>query len=307
MSNLQVLLVAGTHGNEINAPWVFDQWKQNQDLIDRFGLKVISVIGNPLAFEKGKRYLHRDLNRSFSKDLLNSENHNDLEISRAKELLGLYGPNGKNASQIAIDFHSTTACMGSSLVIYGRRPADLAIVSLIQHRIGLPVYLHEGNPSQKGFLVEAWPCGFVVEIGPVPQGSLNSRIIQQTFQALKICLEEISKSINSKSCFPDKLIVHRHLKSIDFPRDSSGEPIAYIHGDLDGRDWQPIKNGYPLFEYINGDKVRLSDNSFSDEVFPVFINEAAYAEKNIAMSFTKKEVWRFDDCWKDAFYALINS
>ena len=52
MSNLQVLLVAGTHGNEINAPWVFDQWKQNQDLIDSCGLKVVSVIGNPLAFEK---------------------------------------------------------------------------------------------------------------------------------------------------------------------------------------------------------------------------------------------------------------
>ncbi len=300
-------MVAGTHGNEINAPWVFDQWAQNQDLIDRYGLKVIPVIGNPLALQKGQRYVDRDLNRSFYPDLLNSLNSSDLEIARAKNLVDLYGPNSNNASQIAIDFHSTTACMGSSLVIYGRRPADLAIVSLIQNRIGLPVYLHEGDPLQKGFLVEAWPCGFVVEIGPVPQMSLNSRIVRQTLLTLKICLEEISKSIDLRSSFPQKLIVHRHLKSIDFPRDSSGKPIAYIHRDLEARDWHPIENGSPIFEDLKGDVIRLSDNSFKDKVFPVFINEAAYAEKNIAMCFTQREVWNFDNSWKDAFYELINS
>ena len=306
MSNIQVLLVAGTHGNEINAPWIFDQWEQNPHLLDRHGLQVIPVIGNPIALEKCQRYLQRDLNRSFTPEFLNSSKFTDLEISRAKYLFELYGPKGKSSSQIVIDFHSTTSCMGTCLVIYGRRPVDLAVASLIQNRIGLPVYLYEGDSSQKGFLVEAWPCGFVVEIGPVPQGSLNSRIIKQTFLTLKICLEEISKSITGKSCFPENLIVHRHLKSIDFPRDSSGKPIAFIHGDLEGRDWQTITQEYPLFEDLKGEIVRLSDYSCQDEVVPVFVNEAAYTEKNIAMSLTKREVWTFDENWKDAFYELIS-
>ena len=29
MSNSQILLVAGTHGNEINATWLFDQWSKD--------------------------------------------------------------------------------------------------------------------------------------------------------------------------------------------------------------------------------------------------------------------------------------
>ena len=65
MSDLQVLVVAGTHGNEINAPWLLDHWQKNQDLIKTKGFHFSTAIGNPRALEQGKRYLDRDLNRSF--------------------------------------------------------------------------------------------------------------------------------------------------------------------------------------------------------------------------------------------------
>ena len=38
---------------------------------------------------------------------------------------------------------------------------------------------------------------------------------------------------------------------------------------------------------------------------PVFINEAAYMEKNIAMSFTKRELWDFKKEWKQSLIDLI--
>ena len=38
---------------------------------------------------------------------------------------------------------------------------------------------------------------------------------------------------------------------------------------------------------------------------PVFINEAAYMEKNIAMSLTKREVWEFNSEWKQALFNLV--
>ena len=39
MKQLQVLLVAGTHGNEINGIWLFDEWKKSSFLINTHGIK----------------------------------------------------------------------------------------------------------------------------------------------------------------------------------------------------------------------------------------------------------------------------
>ena len=306
MSSFQLLLVAGTHGNEINAPWIFDQWDRQPSLIDGNGLNINKVIGNPFAREKCQRYLDIDLNRSFSKELLSNFANEDLEICRARELISQYGSAGKNPSQIVIDFHSTTASMGSSIVIYGRRPLDLAIVSLIQKRLQIPIYLHECDDSQTGFLVESWPCGFVVEIGPVPQGLIHSQIINQTLLILKTCISEICNVINKNAIFPEELIIHRHFKNIDFPRDASGMPNAFIHSAIQDKDWTPISSDTPLFINLAGDLFKLNKYSQENEVIPIFINEAAYAEKNIAMILTKKEVLKFEPSWGEELNELVD-
>ena len=169
MMQLQVLLVAGTHGNEINGIWLFDEWERSSFLINTYGIKTFKVIGNPEAKKAGKRYIHNDLNRSFQEESLLSNNFLNFEGGRANELVNLFGETGQNPCQIALDFHTTTASMGSCLVVYGRRDADLALASLIQNQLGLPIYLHESDKKQTGFLVESWPCGLVVEIGPIAQ------------------------------------------------------------------------------------------------------------------------------------------
>ena len=58
-----MLLVAGTHGNEINGIFLFDQWEKLPLLINTHGIKTCKVIGNPVAKKAGKRYIHQDLNR----------------------------------------------------------------------------------------------------------------------------------------------------------------------------------------------------------------------------------------------------
>ena len=42
---------------------------------------------------------------------------------------------------------------------------------------------------------------------------------------------------------------------------------------------------------LDGKSITFSEANY---IVPVFINEAAYLEKNIAMAYTKKEVWPFD-------------
>ncbi len=306
MAGLNVLLIAGTHGNEVNAPWLLDQWKGQPSLINTHALNVFSIIGNPLARTKSKRYIDYDLNRSFTKDILYNSTIDKYEFNRARNLINEYGSRGKYQSQIVIDCHSTTASMGSSLVIYGRRTVDLAIASLIQSRIGLPVYLYEGDDSQSGFLVQSWPCGLVLEIGPVAQSLLDSRIVNQTLICLNVIFEELSKVKLGVANFPEKLIVHRHLKSIDYPRDFHGKQSAVVHPRVQGNDWLTLYKGSPLFQYADGKCLHLDDNEIPEKVTPIFINEAAYKEKGIAMILTSREDILVQDSWNMDLNNLLN-
>ena len=299
---LQVLLVAGTHGNEINGIWLFEQWEKSPFLINTHGIKTYRVIGNPEAKKAGKRYINNDLNRSFLEESFSSINSSNLEGRRANQLVQLYGNKGEKPCQIALDFHTTTASMGSCLVVYGRRNTDLALAGLIQNKLGLPIYLHESDKKQTGFLVEAWPCGLVIEIGPIGQGLLNSRIISQTKLILENLLEQIKDVNDLNLFFPDQLIIHRHIKSIDFPRDEEGNINGFVHPLRQSKDWYPLKKNDDLFCKLNGENIKFKEN---ESYVPVFINEAAYMEKNIAMSFTKRELWEFEDNWKISLIELV--
>ena len=126
----------------------------------------------------------------------------DRKWLSALELLSAYGPKAPKPCSLALDLHSTTAAMGSSLVVYGRRPADLALAAGVQQRLGLPVYLHEADQAQQGFLVERWPCGVVIEIGPVPQMVLTSRIVEATRLSLQACLEVVAEGLAGPVVYP---------------------------------------------------------------------------------------------------------
>ena len=297
-----VLVVAGTHGNEVNAPWLVEQWKQQPDLILQHGLGVQTAIGNPRAFAQNRRYLDRDLNRSFQVSFLESDHRTEWEITRARELLHQFGPEGVQPCQVAIDLHSTTAAMGNCLVVYGRRPADLALAALIQAELGLPIYLHELDSAQTGFLVERWPCGLVIEVGPVPQSVLDSRIVRQTRLALETCFRALAAAMHCRGRYPRTLVVHRHLGSVDLPRDDADRQTGLLHPEIQGRDWQCVQADQPLFQRASGDDCL---EGLHEDAVPVFVNEAAYAEKRIAFSLTHREVVPVEDAWRDALERLI--
>ncbi len=302
----RVLVVAGTHGNEINGPWLLDQWRQHPALIDSEGLDVQLAIGNPGACAQGRRYLDRDLNRSFRPDLLKkasvSAAESDREMMQALALQKQFGPEGQSPCDLVVDLHSTTSAMGNCLVVYGRRPVDLALAALVQHRLGLPIYLHEADSAQQGFLAERWPCGVVIEVGPVPQNVRRSDIVLQTRLALEAVLAAIRSVRLGTARYPGQVVIHRHLGSLDLPRRSSGEADSLVHPNLQDRDWHPLKSGDPLF--IDAES-RTSVFEGEDGIVPLFINEAAYAEKAIALSLTKRERWPLPKDWKEALDELL--
>jgi aspartoacylase len=274
-------------------------WRRQPDLLRTSTLEVDLVIGNPSAHRGCRRYLDRDLNRSFDPALLGDPRREEREVLRARELLRHHGPDGERACLVAIDLHSTTAAMGNCLVVYGRRPADLALAAGLQLALGLPIYLHEEDPSQTGYLVERWPCGLVLEVGPVPQGVLSAPIGRQSQLALESALAVLASARAGELRLPAELVVHRHLGSIDLPRLADGTPAALVHPLRQHRDWQPIRPGDPLFQAADGRTIGYEppEQVGEEPVWAVFINEAAYGEKGIALSLTRRERWAVPPEW----------
>ncbi|MCX5955206.1 MAG: aspartoacylase, partial [Cyanobacteria bacterium] len=202
----KVLVVAGTHGNECNAPWLLDAWARLPGRLDSYGLALCPLIGNPDALGQSRRYLDRDLNRSFQQALLADPARQEREVVRARRLLADHGPEAADPCLVVIDLHSTTAAMGNCLVVYGRRPADLALAAAVQQKLGLPIYLHEGDPHQSGYLAEAWPCGLVIEVGPVPQGVLTAAVVLQTAIALEATLALLAGARQGRLPQPSHLV-----------------------------------------------------------------------------------------------------
>lgn len=306
MAKPRVLVVAGTHGNEINGPWLLEQWASHPALIDSCGCEVETITGNPGAQADGRRYRDRDLNRSFRPDLLECAKDNpeqaDQEMRRALALLEAFGPHGQTPCDCVLDLHSTTAAMGNCMVVYGRRPADLALAALVQARLGLPVYLHEADAAQQGFLVERWPLGLVLEVGPVPQNVRRHDIVEQTRLGLQACLAALAAVIDGSARYPGQLVVHRHLGSMDLPREHDGGASALIHPQFQNSDWAPLRKGDPMFITADGTTINFEG---PDGAVPVFINEAAYAEKAIAFSLTQRECWPLSPEWDKGLRALL--
>ncbi|MEI6112096.1 MAG: aspartoacylase [Cyanobium sp. ELA712] len=304
----KVLVVAGTHGNECNAPWLLDAWARLPGRLDSSGLALCPLIGNPDALAQSRRYLDRDLNRSFQPALLADPARQERELVRARSLLADHAPEAADPCLVVIDLHSTTAAMGNCLVVYGRRPADLALAAALQQKLGLPVYLHEGDPHQNGYLAEAWPCGLVIEVGPVPQGVLTAAVVLQTAIALEATLALLAGARQGRLPQPTHLVVHRHRQSLDLPRHGNGSPAAVIHPLRQHRDWQPMRAGDPLFLATDGGTIAYSPPAGLENqlVWPVFINEAAYGEKGIALSLTSRERWPVQPSWSEALQALTS-
>ena len=295
MINKKLLIVSGTHGNEPNPIMAVKKFR-NLTLVGNNNYFEF-ILGNPLACEKGLRYIDIDLNRSF--DFKKSFLSKDLfEVQRAEQIVKEFGPESPKGCQIVLDLHTTTSSMGTSLVMYGRRKKDFYLAAILQNKFGLPIYLHEKDSQQTGFLVEAWPCGLVIEIGPVAQNHYDPIIVERFLIILEF-LEDLIEGINSNNFpLPDEMTIFVHQGSIDYPRDKYGNINSLIHPDRVMQDWIEIKNGDPLFLDEFNKSINYSDK---DKTHPVFIGEAAYKEKNIAMSFTKREIIKFDNHWINNF------
>ena len=72
-------------------------------------------------------------------------------------------------------------------------------------------------------------------------------------------MEQIHQVKNFNFYFPDNLIIHRHIKSIDFPRDEQGNIDGYVHSLRQSKNWKELKKNDELFLKLNGEIITFQE------------------------------------------------
>ncbi|MEH2434987.1 MAG: aspartoacylase [Nostoc sp.] len=288
MSQIErVAIVGGNHGNELTGVHLVKKFQQYPNLIDRASFETLALLGNLKAIEEGKRYIDKDLNRCFTNQGLQNPQLSSYEDTRAKAIQQILQPQNQPFVDVIVDLHSTTANMGLSLIFCDMHPFLL--------RLG--AYLSSINPMVKvfvnqqsregGFLRSLCELGFVIEVGAVAQNILNAELFQQTEQLIYGILDYFEGC--SQGNIPqinNTLTFYQYIKSVDYPRSNCGEIKAMIHPHLQFRDYEPLNPGDPMFITFEGKDIFYEGES---TVYPIFINEAAYYEKGIAMHLSQKQ------------------
>ncbi|BAZ66235.1 MAG: aspartoacylase [Pelatocladus maniniholoensis HA4357-MV3] len=283
----QVAIVGATHGNEFTGGYLLKKFEQFPHLIRRTSFETQTLLANPEAFKLGKRYIDKDLNRCFlSQDLQNST-LSSYEDIRAKAINKILGPKDNPQVDVILDLHSTTANMGLSIIIGNKNPFCLQLSAYLSAINPLVKVCLSSTNQASSLLKSLCQCGFVIEVGPIAQGVLNADLFLKTESLIYTILDYLEAY--NQNLIPetyDELTLYQDIGTIDYPRNNFGEIQAMIHPQLQFRDYEPLHPGDPIFLSFDGQEITYKGDSI---IYPIFINEAAYYEKGIAMRLTKKQ------------------
>ncbi len=284
----KVAIVGGTHGNELLGVYLVKKWQEFPELLQRDSLKCVTLISNPAAVAIKQRYVDRDLNRCFAANDLADEDLNSYEDRRAKEIAIRLGPKDHPLADVILDLHTTTSNMGISLLPSSKHPFNLRLAAYLHSLypdIRICFGLQHGQDAP--MLRSLSPLGYTIEVGPIAQGVLNADLFQRTEQLVHEILNYVD-AMNQGNLppVPSMVTVYQAIANVDYPRNSSGELQGMVHPQLQFKDYEPLPPGQPMFLSFTGEEIFYSGETL---VYPVFINEAAYYEKQIAIVLTEKQ------------------
>ncbi|MEH2140792.1 aspartoacylase [Nostoc sp.] len=290
MSQIErVAIVGGNHGNELTGIHLVKKFQQYPNFINRASFDTLPLLGNLKAIQEGKRYIDKDLNRCFTNQGLQNQQLSSYEDTRAKAIQQILQPQNQPFVDVIVDLHSTTANMGLSLIFCDLHPFLLRLGAYLSSINPMVKVFVNQQSRESGFLRSLCELGFVIEVGAVAQNILNAELFQQTEQLIYAILDYFEgcnqgniPQVNST------LTLYQYIETIDYPRSDAygGEIQAMIHPQLQFRDYEPLNPGDPMFLTFEGKDIFYEGES---TVYPIFINEAAYYEKGIAMYLTQKQ------------------
>ncbi|MEH1819674.1 MAG: aspartoacylase [Nostoc sp.] len=285
----RVAIVGGTHGNEFTGAYLIQKFAQFPDLITRSSFKTVTLLANPNAFAARRRYVEKDLNRCFLKEDLQDPTLKSYEELQAKLIQNALTSNGDKQADFILDLHSSTANMGLTIILVNNHPLNLKLAAYLS-RINPLVRIYRcsfQSVEENPFVNSLCELGFAFEVGPIAQGILKATLFQQTEELVHALLDYLEQfnqgEIPSNN---ETLVLYDHLSTVDYPKKSDGTIFGMIHPELQDNDYQALNPGDPIFIAFDGKTIVYEGAS---TVWPIFINEAAYYEKGIAMCLTQKQ------------------
>ncbi|MCY7282882.1 MAG: aspartoacylase [Cyanobacteria bacterium CAN_BIN43] len=285
--NNRVAIVGGTHGNEWIGAYLVKKFEQFPQLIQREHVEGFTLLANPRAFAAGRRYIDKDLNRCFRSENLADLTVSSYEENRAKEICTLLKPKCNSQTDWIIDLHSSTANMGITIIPVSDHPHNLRLAAYLSSiNPQVRVYRWQGSEQEKSCLRSVCSLGCAIEVGAIAQGTIDARLFQQTEEIVCAILDYLN-TVNQETvlALDYSLVIYQGIEAVDYPRNEKGEIQAMIHPQLQSQDYQPLHPGAPMFLTFEGEPIAYIGDSV---VYPVFINEAAYYEKGIAMCLTNE-------------------
>ena len=317
----RVAVVGGTHGNETNGVFLARQLQRKNKKFATF--ETTHLIANSDAVKNNTRYVDQDLNRCFAIQNL-KESPTDIESKRAKEIDQQLGPKGQEERNVdlIIDLHNTTANTGICLLM---APDDDICKEIAAHLYSIDnsvkVAFWAAKPRDNyAVLPSVAHRGMTFEVGPAPWGCIEPALYVQSLRLVYAALAYIDK-LNQARGFGSPqhplgptqeiwLPVFTFYETIHFPRGDSDSLEVIIHPNFQGRDFQPLRLGDPIFLTLEDEqRIIHFDASIIDIVrwagdedgnfYPFFINEAAYYENRIAFKLARRDLQKvpiFGEC-----------
>lgn len=274
----RVVIIGGTHGNEWTGIQVVRHYQES--LQKKFPtLKLEFILANPEAYKINKRFKDEDLNRAFQ---YLKENRQSYEHHRAHEIKQLID----KAPCLVIDLHTTTSNMGKTVIVSHYNPQNLHLCAHLAKRFDDCRIIGSPDPHQK-YLASQSENSLMIEVGPVANGVVDAAALEGTLLLLEFILE-IANSPDM--AMESELEIFEEAQDVYYPKNEHGEITGYIHSEFQGQDFQVKKGQFFPFKTFSGSKIEME---IEQEMYPIFINEAAYYPQQLAFTLCQKKVLKF--------------
>ena len=296
----EVLLVGGTHGNELTGINLLRHWRKTKKENNYLDFNLQYLIANPAALEVNKRYIDHDLNRCFKNIDLKNESLTSREQLRAKEINQLIGPKGDSKTDFIIDLHTSTANMQTNIVLTRIDTFHLQLALYLKKELPDVVITSVSDiMSDQPFLESVAPRGIVIEVGPIPQGSIEYNCFKITQKAVEKTLAFV-ESYNKLSAddleqlkqSDEQLEIMSYHGKINFPLDDQGNIVASVHPNLIGIAYPEVRKGDAIFKGFDGIELLYQGEPTS----LAFVNEAAYYDQRIALCLCRPVIFSLGSC-----------
>lgn len=280
-----VLLVSGTHGNELSGIYLHHLIQQELYRAERDSLSVETLIANPAAMDKGLRYVDQDLNRQFNP----RARHNAQPGNETRLAHSLRETYADREQQMVIDLHNTTSNMGATLILLSSSPYYKKMGAYVKQQMPNAYILFEDQIAweEQAYLCSMGKNGVMIEVGAQAHGALQFEPLELMKDMLTAVLDFIDlANRNALPALTPNYEAYFYLGPVTLPLDEHGVRTAMVHPRLDGRDFEVLRRGDPMFITFSGDDMVWDKD---EEVYPHFINEAAYCLSHVAMELAQKK------------------